>query len=330
MSKLKVYVTDYEYASLQEEINEIEKIGAELIPCQCKTEDDVIVACADAAGLLDQYAPITRRVIESLPNLKVVARYGVGVNTVDLEAATEHGVCVVNVPDYCVDEVSDQAFALLMACARKITLLNDQVKGKGWDYKISKPINRLRGQKLGLLGFGRIPRALAEKAKAFGLELLVYDPFVKAESVEPYGAKLLSLDEVLQAADFISVHVPLTDDTHHLLGEREFAMMKSNAIVINTSRGQLIDEVAMIKALAEKRIAGAGLDVLEDEPTAVDNPLLNMEQVVITPHVAWYSEQSEGELKTKVARGAADVLAGFYPASLVNRQVAEKLSLKKR
>lgn len=330
MSKLKVYVTDYEYASLQEEINEIEKIGAELIPCQCKTEDDVIAACSDAAGLLDQYAPITRRVIESLPNLKVVARYGVGVNTVDLEAATEHGVCVVNVPDYCVDEVSDQAFALLMACARKITLLNDQVKGKGWDYKISKPINRLRGQKLGLLGFGRIPRALAEKAKAFGLELLVYDPFVKAESVEPYGAKLLSLDEVLQAADFISVHVPLTDDTHHLLGEREFAMMKSNAIVINTSRGQLIDEAAMIKALAEKRIAGAGLDVLEDEPTAVDNPLLNMAQVVITPHVAWYSEQSEGELKTKVARGAADVLAGFYPASLVNRQVAEKLSLKKR
>lgn len=331
MSELKVYVTDYEYASLAEEEREIAQIGAKLVPQQCKTEGDVIRNCHDAAGLLDQYAPITRKVIESLPNLKVVARYGVGVNTIDVEAATDNGICVLNVPDYCVDEVSNHAFTLMLACLRKLTVLNDQVQSLGWDYKISKPIYRLKGKTLGLLGFGRIPRDLANKAMAFGLELLIYDPFLKQSDVDAFAARLLPLEDVLKEADIVSVHVPLTKDTMHLLGEKEFALMKKNAVIINTSRGPLIDEPALIKALKNKQIAGAGLDVTEQEPVESNNELLGLPNVIVTPHVSWYSEESERELKTKAARGVADILSGYYPKSgLVNKAVRGKLNLKER
>ena len=330
MGQYKVVITDYEYASLAEEEREIAAIGADLVPTQCKTEEELIATCKDADGLLNQYAELTRNVIEKLDRCKVIARYGVGVNTIDLEAATEKGICVVNVPDYCMDEVSDHAFALLLSCARKVTLLNQAVKHDVWDYKVGKPIPRLRGQKLGLLGFGRIPRALAEKAKAFGFELLVYDPYVKQEDVAAYDGTLMTLEDILKAADFISVHVPLNHDTHHLIGEKEFKLMKPNAVIINTSRGPLIDEQALIHALESKMIAGAGLDVLEQEPVAKDNPLLTMEQVILTPHVAWYSEHSELELKAKAARGVADVLSGYYPASLVNQAVKSRLQLKER
>lgn len=329
MENFKVYVTDYEYASLDEEKTVLEKIGAKLIPQQCKTEEEIIQHCTDADGLLNQYAPITRKVMKALPHLKVICRYGVGVNTIDLDAATEFGICVLNVPDYGVDEVSNHAFALLIACARKLTLLHQQVQDKGWDYKISKPIYRLSGQKLGLLGFGRISRALAKKAQAFNLKLLVYDPFIKESDAASLGAKRLSLEEVLTEADFISVHVPLTKETYHMLGEKEFGMMKNTAIIINTSRGPLIDEAALAKALTHKQIAGAGLDVTEEEPLATSSPLLGQSNVIITPHVAWYSEQAEIDLKTKAAQGIADVLAGYYPAALVNQEVSPKQPLEK-
>lgn len=320
----KVYVTDYEYVSFKEEEGEVNKIGAELIRVQSRTEEEVIANCKDADGLLNQYAPISRNVIENLPNLKVVGRYGVGVNTVDMDAATEHGICVVNVPDYCMDEVSDQAFALIIACMRKVVLLNNQVKNHGWDYKIGKPIHRLRGQKLGLLGFGRIPQALAEKAKPFGFDLLVYDPFVKKDIVKEFGGKLLTLNEILQEADVISVHVPLMKSTEHMIGTKEFSMMKKTAIIVNTSRGAIIDEAAMIKALQNKQIGGAGLDVLETEPIDKNNLLLSMDNVIITPHISWYSEESEVELKQKAARGVAEVLQGKVPTYLVNKAVLGK------
>jgi len=330
MSNKKVYVTDYEYASLQEEETELAKYGIGLVPKQCRTEDEVIRECSEAAGLLDQYAPITRRVMENLPNLKVVARYGVGVNTIDLDAATDHGVCVLNVPDYCMDEVSNQAIALMMACQRKLAVLNDQVQQGGWDYKIAKPIYRMTGQTLGLLGFGRIPRMVAEKAKAFGLKLAVYDPYLKPEEVAQHGAKLLSLEEVLKTADIISVHVPLTKETENLISSKEFALMKKNAILINTSRGPLVDENALYEAITAKQIAGAGIDVTVQEPLEAGSRLRGLPNVIITPHVAWYSEESELELKRKAAHGAAEVISGYDVPNIVNRAVREKLQLKKR
>lgn len=317
----KVYVTDYEYATLEPEKRELNKIGAIMIPKQCKTEEDVIRECKDASGLIDQYAPITRKVMESLPDLKVVGRYGVGVNTIDVDAATELGIQVLNVPDYCMDEVSNQAISLMLACHRKLNILNSQVHHNGWDYKIAKPIHRLQGQTLGLLGFGRIPKMVAQKAKAFGLNIIAYDPYVTPEVGLQYNVTILPLKDVLQKADIISVHVPLTKDTENLLNEQTLSWMKPEAIVINTSRGPLIDEKALYHALKDKKIGYAGLDVTVQEPIQKDNPLLMLDNVIITPHVAWYSEEAELELKTKVAQGVADVLSGKNAKYLVNRAV---------
>lgn len=315
----KVYVTDYEYATLEPEKRELNKIGAIMIPKQCKTEEDVIRECKDASGLIDQYAPITRKVMESLPDLKVVGRYGVGVNTIDVDAATELGIQVLNVPDYCMDEVSNQAISLMLACHRKLNILNSQVHHNGWDYKIAKPIHRLQGQTLGLLGFGRIPKMVAQKAKAFGLNIIAYDPYVTPEVGLQYNVTILPLKDVLQKADIISVHVPLTKDTENLLNEQTLSWMKPEAIVINTSRGPLIDEKALYHALKDKKLGYAGLDVTVQEPIQKDNPLLTLDNVIITPHVAWYSEEAELELKTKVAQGVADVLSGKNAKYLVNR-----------
>lgn len=317
----KVYVTDYEYATLEPEKRELNKIGAIMISKQCKTEEDVIRECKDASGLIDQYAPITRKVMESLPDLKVVGRYGVGVNTIDVDAATELGIQVLNVPDYCMDEVSNQAISLMLACHRKLNILNSQVHHNGWDYKIAKPIHRLQGQTLGLLGFGRIPKMVAQKAKAFGLNIIAYDPYVTPEVGLQYNVTILPLKDVLQKADIISVHVPLTKDTENLLNEQTLSWMKPEAIVINTSRGPLIDEKALYHALKDKKLGYAGLDVTVQEPIQKDNPLLTLDNVIITPHVAWYSEEAELELKTKVAQGVADVLSGKNAKYLVNRDV---------
>lgn len=317
----KVYVTDYEYATLEPEKRELNKIGAIMIPKQCKTEEDVIRECKDASGLIDQYAPITRKVMKSLPDLKVVGRYGVGVNTIDVDAATELGIQVLNVPDYCMDEVSNQAISLMLACHRKLNILNSQVHHNGWDYKIAKPIHRLQGQTLGLLGFGRIPKMVAQKAKAFGLNIIAYDPYVTPEVGLQYNVTILPLKDVLQKADIISVHVPLTKDTENLLNEQTLSWMKPEAIVINTSRGPLIDEKALYHALKDKKLGYAGLDVTVQEPIQKDNPLLTLDNVIITPHVAWYSEEAELELKTKVAQGVADVLSGKNAKYLVNRDV---------
>lgn len=317
----KVYVTDYEYATLEPEKRELNKIGAIMIPKQCKTEEDVIRECKDASGLIDQYAPITRKVMESLPDLKVVGRYGVGVNTIDVDAATELGIQVLNVPDYCMDEVSNQAISLMLACHRKLNILNSQVHHNGWDYKIAKPIHRLQGQTLGLLGFGRIPKMVAQKAKAFGLNIIAYDPYVTPEVGLQYNVTILPLKDVLQKADIISVHVPLTKDTENLLNEQTLSWVKPEAIVINTSRGPLIDEKALYHALKDKKLGYAGLDVTVQEPIQKDNPLLTLDNVIITPHVAWYSEEAELELKTKVVQGVADVLSGKNAKYLVNRDV---------
>ncbi|MDO7786042.1 C-terminal binding protein [Desulforamulus aquiferis] len=330
MSKPKVYVTDFEFPNLQYEENVILPIDAELIGVQCKTEEDIIEKCKDAVGLINQYAPISRKVMEALPNLKVVARYGVGVNTIDLPAATDLGIIAANVPDYCMDEVSDHAMALILACARKVVLMNNEVKKGNWDYKVSIPLYRVRGKNLGLLSFGRIAQALAKKALAFGMNLLVFDPYVPESVAKEYGAKLVSLEELLKEADFISVHSPLTPETEHMISTKEFAMMKKSAFIINTGRGPVIDEEALKQALGEGLIAGAGLDVLEIEPPAAENPLLKMDNVVINPHVAWYSVEAEAELRTKTARNVAEVLQGYFPKYLVNKDVKVKLQLKEQ
>lgn len=326
MAKFKVLVTDYEYQTLEYEERIIKAIDGELLKAQCRTEEEVITAARGVDALLVQYAPISRQVFSARPELKAVARYGVGVDVIDLEAATEHGVCVVNVPDYCEDEVADQTLSLLLACARKTILLNNYLKKGNWDYQIAQPIYRLKGKKLGLLGFGKIPRNLATKAVALGLEVIAYDPYVEQQLAEQLGVELLQLEQVLKRADFVSVHLPLNEKTRYLLAEEEFKMMKRSAYLINTARGAVIAEKALINALRRGDLAGAALDVTEKEPINQDNPLLQLDNTIITPHVGWYSEEAQIELQTKAAQGVADVLLGKKPAYLVNQSVWNQVS----
>ncbi|WP_017727102.1 C-terminal binding protein [Halalkalibacterium ligniniphilum] len=332
MNQYKVVITDYEYASLAEEEAVISTIdgNVEFVKAQCLTEEEVIEACRDADAIINQYAPISRRVIESLENCKVISRYGVGVNTIDVPAATEKGIIVANVTDYCMDEVSDHAFALLLSCARKVTLLNQHVKAGVWDYKKGIPIFRLRDRVLGLVGFGRIPQTLAKKAQAFGIKVIAADPFVSKEFGEQHGVEIVELHELCRQADYISVHAPLTALTEGLISDEQFKLMKSEAIIINTARGPVIDEKALIRALESNSIAGAGLDVVEEEPIANDSPLLKMDQVILNPHVAWYSEEAQLELKQKTAQNVADVLNGYYPSYVFNNDVKETVSLKEK
>lgn len=330
LSKFKVVVTDYEYANLDQEHGVFKDMDVEFVPSQCRTEEDVIEACKDADGLLNQYAPISRKVIENLDNCKVIARYGVGVNTVDLEAATEKGIVVGNVTDYCMDEVSDHAFSLLMACARKVVRLNQEVKNGNWDFKVGMPIYRLRGSVLGLVGFGKIPQSLAKKAQAFGIQVVAHDPFVPKEVAEELDVELMVLNELCEKADYVSVHAPLVESTRGMISDEQFNHMKEKSFIINTARGPVIDEQALIRALQEGKIAGAGLDVVEEEPISKDNPLLSMENVILNPHVAWHSEEAGAELQRKTAQNVADVLLGYYPTYLVNKDVKQKASLQEK
>ncbi|NHN33425.1 C-terminal binding protein [Paenibacillus agricola] len=330
MAQFKVVITDYEYKSLQIEQDILSQLDVEFVKAQCRTEEEVINAAKDADGILNQYAPITQKVIQSLNNCKVISRYGVGVNTIDLDAATEQGIVVANCTDYCMDEVADHALALLLSAARKVTLLNSYVKQGVWEYKKAIPIYRLRGQILGMVGFGKISQNLSAKAKAFGLKLIAYDPFISQEVASKYEVEMVDLDILCQTADFISVHAPLTKATKGLIGSAQFSSMKPEAIIINTSRGPLINEQSLITALQTSQIAGAALDVLEHEPIDPGNPLLKMEQVILNPHVAWYSEESERELKGKIAQNVVDVLSGLFPVYLANPKVKDIVDLRQR
>lgn len=324
----KVYLTDYDYPSLAVEIKEFQRAGISFIPTQSHSAQEMIDTCRDADGLVVQYAEISAEIMDGLPRLKVISRYGVGVDTIDLEAATQRGICVVNVPDYCIDEVSNQAFALLLDCWRRVTFLNSAVHRGCWNYAIAKPIMRLRGQKLGLIGFGKIAREVAIKATPFGLDIAAYDPFIKPEAMTALGVAYQPLQQLLRESDIVSVHAPFTKDTYHLINDDALQLMKPVAILINTSRGPIVDEQAVARALHQHKIAGAGLDVLEQEPIRPDDPLLGMENVILTPHISWYSEESEQELKTKVAMGVIEVLNGRIPTYLVNKDVLAGLSLR--
>ncbi|MDR7469030.1 MAG: C-terminal binding protein [Armatimonadota bacterium] len=318
MGRWMVLVTDYVFPSLEVERAVLRAVGAELVAMQAGSEAELAEAVGNADGLLVCYAPVTRRVIERAQRCRVIARYGIGVDNVDVDAATERGIVVTNVPDYCIEEVSDHALALLLACARKVAFLDRGVRAGRWEARDAVPIRRLRGQVLGLVGFGKIPRLLAAKARALGLTVLAYDPYLDAATCEAYGARQVELGELLARADFVSVHAPLTPQTRGLIGEAELRRMKPTAYLINTARGPIVHEAALLQALQEGWIAGAALDVLESEPPPAGHPLLQAPQVVLTPHVAFYSEESLQELQRKAAEEVARVLTGQPPRYPVN------------
>jgi len=321
--KFKVVVTDYEFASLEREKKILEEVGAELISTQCKSEDDLIKVAQDADGLLNLYfGPISEKVLRSLKKCKVISRYGIGVDTIDIEAATLYGIIVTNVPSYCIEEASDHAMGLILACARKIVLLNEAVKNGIWDFKLSKPVFRIRGKTLGLVGFGKIGRMVAKKAKSFGFNILFYDPYISSRISEEYSVKSARIDTLLRESDFVSLHLPLNEKTGHFLDEEKFKLMKKTAFLINVARGGVIDTNSLYKALKEEWIAGAALDVIEETPPLEkNNPLLQLENLIITPHAGWYSEESIAQLQETAAKEVARVLKGEWPLSVVNPEV---------
>lgn len=317
----RVVITDCDHGSIEEEKEEFGRIGAELMLAQVKEEEDVIRSCREADGILNQYALLTRRVLENLPKCKVIARYGVGVDSVDLRAATDLGIIVANVPDYCVDEVADHTVALILAWVRKVAFFDQKVKSSQWDFRQGKPIHRMKGKTMGLVGCGRIGLEVAKRISAFCVRVIAFDPYLEKA---PEGIELTDLDTLLKESDFISIHCPLNETTRHLIGEREPKKMEKKPLIINTSRGSIIDEKALIQALVEGHLSGAGLDVLETEPPNSQNPLLKMENVILSPHIGFYSEESISELKRRTAENVSSVLLGKWPWSVVNREVKGK------
>ena len=313
----QVVITDCDHGSISQEEQTLTAGGARVRLEQCRTERDVAERCSDADALLVQYAPISRLAIAGLPRCRVVVRYGVGYDTLDVPALTEAGVWACNVPDYSIDEVSTQAIALLLALNRQLPRLGAATAAGVWDFSLVRPVHRLRGQTVGLVGFGRIGRATGQKALGLGLRLLATDAALTTADIRQAGAEPATLDHLLAASDYVSLHLPLTASTRHLLGPRELARMRSTAYLINTARGGLIDEQALYAALTSGALAGAALDVLEQEPP-LDSPLLQLSNCLVTPHSAWYSEESFAELKTTTAEEALRALRGERPHHALN------------
>jgi D-3-phosphoglycerate dehydrogenase / 2-oxoglutarate reductase len=319
-----VAITDYVFPSLEPEHAVLAPLGVELRPQQCKSEEELIVLAQEADAILNCYAKVTARVIETLTRCRIIARYGIGVDNVDLAAASAARILVTNVPDYCVDEVSDHALALLLALARRITAADTAAKGGVWEVVAHAGIRRIRGQTLGLLGFGKIAKALSSKVQSLGMKLVVYDPYLAPDLISQHGAQAVPFEQLLAEADAVSIHVPLSRATHHLIGERELARMKPTAFLINTSRGGIVDEQALALALKEGKLGGAALDVLSAEPPPPDHPLRQAPNMILTPHLAFYSRESVIELQTKAAEEVARALKGEPPRSPVNPEVLSR------
>ena len=310
-------------------IEELGKVGARLLLLpRLESEDEIIEQAADADALIVTESPITRRVLSSFDHCKAVLRTGVGFDCVDVPAATDNGIAVINVPDLWTREVANQAMMLLLAANRKLLEQVRNVRENRWSPGISAHVGPLHTETVGIVGLGRIGRAFAQRIKGFEVELIAYDPFIPDELFEEVGAKSVSFDELLAESDYVSIHMPLDDSTHHLIDEDALRKMKPNAILINSSRGPVVDEAALIRALQEGWILGAGLDVFEKEPPDPDNPLLTMDNVVLTPHAAHYSELSMQIRPRRYGAEIAAVLDGRKPMNLVNPQVLEVLPLQ--
>jgi len=314
----KVVITDCDLGPCDIEKKVLAEI-AEVYTYQCRTEEEVKKVAKDADGIIVQYAPITRSVIESLEKCKVISRYGIGVDNIDVKASTEHGIFVVNVTDYCIDEVADHTIALLLACTRKIVFLDNLVKNGIWNVRLAAPIYNLNGKTMGLIGFGSIAKQVSLKVLAFGLNIIAYDPYVSSKIMKRYKTKKVNFRSLLKDSDIISLHLSLTAETRHMIGEKELKMMKRTAFLINTSRGALIDESALYRALNENWIEGAGIDVVENEPLNPESDLLMLKNIVITPHSAFFSNTSLKELQRRAAVKVAEILKGRIAFSLVNK-----------
>jgi D-3-phosphoglycerate dehydrogenase / 2-oxoglutarate reductase len=313
MARPLIAVTDSVFPSLDPAIAALKRIDPELRMAKSTAPDDILAVAREADAILVTYAKLPGELLRQLDRCKAIGRFGLGVDNIDIPTAAELGIVVTYVPDYCMREVSDHAMALLLALARKVVRSNDLVQAGRWEMPAVVPIRRLDGQVLGLVGFGNIPRQLAPKAKAFGLTVLTHDPYVAPDVLAAAGVEGVSFADLLARSDFVSIHAPLLPATRGLFNADAFARMKRGASLINTARGPLVDEAALIAALDSGRLGGAALDVVATEPLTGDSKLLGRPNVILSPHTAFYSVEALEELQTKCASDVARVLSGEKP-----------------
>jgi len=320
----KVLITDHVWPTTDPERAVLEAAGAKVIVAPDGDEDTLINLAKDVDAIMTCFAKVTEKVIRSAEKCVAIGRFGVGTDNIDVATATELGIPVTYVPDYCVDEVSDHVLAMLHTWNRKIALFDQSVKSEGWGHLgLTMRIKRLRGKTIGIVGFGRIGQAVAEKASVFGLKILASDPVTPKEIVESYGGQLVAFEELLEQSDFVSLHAPLTPATEKLIGPREFDLMKYDSFLINAARGPLIDESALYDALSNGKIGGAGLDVMVENEPPKDHPLMQLENILITPHTAFFSQESTLELEERAASEVVRVYKNIMPENLVNKEVLD-------
>ena len=322
-AKAKVVLTDYVWESLEVEKKTLVGL-ADLVPLQTKKPEEFLPQAKDCDALLNTYAgPITADVMAQMPKCRIIARYGIGVDTIDLDAATQAGIIVTNNPTYCIEEVAEHTMALLLSAARKVAFYDRLVRAGQWAVPPGKPLFRLSGSTLGLVGFGNIARQVALRGAAFGMRVLYSDPFVKEGQFDVPGKKM-ELHDMLKAADYVSVHAPLMPQTRKMMNDEAFSRMKPTAVIINCSRGPLIDTDALVRALDARKIAGCALDTTDPEPLPDPHPLRGRDNVIINPHAAWYSEQAMVGLQAGAPNEVRRVLSGEWPVNVVNRAVKGK------
>ena len=322
-TQFRVLLTDRAWPDCEVEREILQSVGATIIEAPATDEATLIELAADADAIATCWAQVTRPVIQAAKKCKVVSRLGIGLDNIAVETASELGIPVTYVPDYCVEEVSDHALAFILASARNIGFFHHQTKQGSYNLQAARPMRRLKGMQVGLVGLGRISSMLFTKARALGFEVVAHTPSGNDHGT---GCPMVSFPELLESSDFISIHAPLTDETRHLFGLPEFERMKSTAYLVNTSRGGLIDHAALWSALQDNQLAGAALDVFDPEPPDLSEPLFQDERVLITPHAGFVSVESLHDLRRRTAKQIADVLTGQIPEHVVNPHVYENRS----
>lgn len=315
----KVVLTDDRFGDYEDENRVLQEIDAEIEVNNFENEREAIEGLKDADGVFVNLFPLTKTIISAMSKCKVITRYGVGVDNVDVQAATEAGIQVTNVPDYCYEEVSDQALALLLGVIRKITYKDREIRKGRWHIHSDKPCYKIRGNVLGIIGYGSIGRTFHRKASGLGFsKVLVYDPYVPEKYAAPFGAEKVELDRLLRESDYISIHAALTEETRGMIEKNAIAKMKPGVMIVNTARGPICNQQDILAALKAEKIAGAGLDVFETEPLPKDSEFFALDNVIISDHAGFYSVDSIIELKTKAARNIVEMLTGKRPTYPVN------------
>jgi D-3-phosphoglycerate dehydrogenase len=320
----KVLITDYTWPNIDAETAILKAAGIEPVVAPDSSVETLTRLAADVDAIMFCFAQVPASVLQNAPNCKVASRYGIGVDNLDIAACTELGIVVTNIPDYCIDEVADHVMAMALSFNRKIVKHSSMVKSSGWgSVSLTDTMHRLRDKTIGIAGMGRIGRAVADRARVFGMTILAHDPFIE-QSEAPDGVQITSIDSMLKESDFVTLHAPLIPETTGMIGADELRLMKNDAFLINAARGPLIDESALVKALGNGEIGGAGLDVLEDTAPPDDHPLYAFDNVIITPHTAFFSQASTIELEERTAREVVRVLSGEMPEIVINPEVLGK------